>query len=495
MNGSSAVLHISLPAINYAPLIPVIVLTVTGLLALLLDAALPKRQHLTIAWISIAGLAVAFVDCVTLINGNQSAFNGTFVADNFALFFNMLLLFAAALTILMSIQYAGPEPLNEGDYYALIVLSTVGMLLVAQAADLVILFIGIETLSIALYVLAGYTKSRLVSEEAALKYFLLGAFAFGFLLYGIAFIFGATGATNYAAVAQGLSGSESPTLLHLAFVGMGLLLVGFGFKLSFVPFHNWTPDVYDGAPTPVTAFMSVATKVAMFAGLLRVLQDALAPLTTEWFSVLWALAVLTMIVGNLIAIAQTRIKRMLAYSSIAQAGYVLLGTLAGSHAGQSATMFYLAVYSLMNLGAFAVVVALDRNGREVTDLEDFRGLASRQPALAALMAVFMLSLAGIPPTAGFIGKLYLFLAIIQAGHAELAIIGVITTAISGFYYLRLVVLMFFTTSPEERPVEARVSTPLGVLLTVAVVGTLLLGIVPSVVVPLAQGSAIALTLP
>ncbi len=492
MNSSGAVLQIALPTINYGPLLPVIFLGVTGLIALLLDAALPRRQHTAIAWVCIGGLAVTFIDCLALFNKHESAFSGSYVADNFALFFNLILIVAAALTILLAINYAAPEPLNEGDFYALILLCTAGMVLLAQAADLVLLFIGIETLSIALYVLAGYTRSRLVSEEAALKYFLLGAFAFGFLLYGIAFIFGATGSTTYTAVAKALAGTQSPGLLALAYVGMGLLLVGFGFKLAFVPFHNWTPDVYEGAPTPVTAFMSVATKVAVFAALLRVLQQALAPLAGEWFSVLWALAVLTMIVGNLIALAQTNVKRMLAYSSIAQAGYVLLGVLANNGAGQSAAMFYLAVYAFMNMGAFAVVIATRRGGTEAAVLDDFRGLAYQRPGLAALMAVFMLSLAGIPITAGFVGKLYLFISIIQAGHAELAIIGVLTAAVSAFYYLRLVVYMFFSPADREGVFDRTLHVPVTAMLTVAVVVTLVLGVIPSIILPVAQGSAIAL---
>ena len=481
-------LQITIPTITYGPLLPLIIVTVTGLLALILDAVLPRARQTVIAWVAIAGLALAFADCMWLFDQKQSAFGGTFQADNFGLFFNYVVLFAAMLTILLSIRFPSTESLDEGDYYGLILFSTAGMLLVSQAADLVLLFIGIETLSIALYVLAGYTRSRIVSEEAALKYFLMGAFAFGFLLYGTALLYGATGSTNYARVAAGLGANADPTTLHLAVIGMGMLMVGLGFKLAFVPFHMWTPDVYDGAPTPVTAYMSVATKVAVFGGLLRVLETALGPITAQWFSVLWALAVLTMVVGNLVALVQTNIKRMLAYSSIAQAGYVLVGVISGGRDGQAATMFYLLVYTLMNLGAFAVVTALAQRGEEAIDLSAYAGLRYRQPLLAAAMALFMLSLAGIPPTAGFIGKLYLFLAAIGAGHAELAVIGVLTSAVSAFFYLRIIVLMFMREAPAGVPALPRVAAPVVALLGIAALGTLLFGIVPALILRLAQGS-------
>ncbi len=494
MDTTVHVLNITIPSINYGPLVPVIIVTITGLLALILDAVLPRDRQTPVAWVAIIGLALAFLDCIYLYNGNQSSFGGTFLADNFALYFNFILLFAAALTVLLSVRFPSTESLNEGDYYGLLLFGTAGMLLVAQASDLVLLFIGIETLSIALYILAGYTRSKEVSEEAALKYFLTGAFAFGFLLYGTALLYGASGSTNYATIAAALGPGATSTTMHLAIVGMGMLLVGFGFKLAFVPFHQWTPDVYDGAPTPITAYMSVATKVAVFAGLLRVLTSALAPLTPEWFSVLWALAVLTMVVGNLVAVVQSNIKRMLAYSSIAQAGYVLVGVIAGGSDGRSATMFYLLVYALMNLGAFAVVAALAQRGEDVLNINEYAGLAERQPALAALMALFMLSLAGIPITAGFIGKLYLFVAAVEAGHPELVVIGVLTSAVSAFYYLRLVVLMYFRKALDNAPAVPRIGYPVGTLLGLAAFGTLLFGIVPALILGLAQGS-IATVLP
>lgn len=489
-------IQITIPTINYGPLLPVIIVTITGLIALVLDALLPRSRQTAIAWVAVIGLAIAFADCIFLYNGKQTAFDGTFVADNFALYFNFVLLFAAALTVLLSVRYPSAETLNEGDYYGLILFCTAGMLLVTQASSLVLLFIGIETLSIALYVLAGYTRSRLISEEAALKYFLMGAFAFGFLLYGTALLYGASGSTVYSAIAGALAAANgNATTLHLAIIGMGFLMVGFGFKLAFVPFHMWTPDVYDGAPTPVTAFMSVTTKVAVFAGLLRVLETALSPITAEWFSVLWALAVLTMIIGNLVALAQTNIKRMLAYSSIAQAGYVLVGVIAGGPNGQTGTMFYLLAYTLMNVGAFAVVAALATRGEEAVALNDFSGLATRQPLLAGCMALFMLSLAGIPLTAGFMGKLYIFVAALESGHAELVVIGVLASAVSAFYYLRVIVIMYMREAPSGAIVLPRLAAPVTALLAIAAVGTVVFGIVPNVILPLAQQSLALAGLP
>jgi NADH-quinone oxidoreductase subunit N len=318
------------------------------------------------------------------------------------------------------------------------------------------IFLGIEILSIALYVLVGFYRGDIYSGEAALKYFLLGAFASGFFLYGIALIYGATGTTNLAALAQGIAPmSSSLPFAPLLPIGIGLLLVGFGFKLALVPFHMWTPDVYQGAPTPVTGFMSVATKVAVFAALIRVLQ-ALPTHQQPWLLALAVLAVLTMTLGNLAALRQTSLKRMLAYSSIAQAGYVLIGLAAGTRAGAEAALYYLAAYTFMNLGAFAAILAIQHPDRNDVTREDIVGLAGRQPALAVLMAVFMFGLTGIPPLAGFFGKLYVFGSAVQAGLMWLAIIGVINSAIAAYYYLRVTVDMFMS---ERTPVPAGTATP------------------------------------
>ncbi len=491
---AAPVLNVVIPTINYAPLLPFIIVFVTGLVALVLDPLLPQVRHSLIAWISLVGLGLAFIDCVTLFGGTNAAFGGTYIADNFGMFFSFILLCASAATILLAVRYPSRVSLNEGDFYGLILFCTAGMLLVVQASDFVILIIGIETLSIALYVMAGYTRNRIQSDEAALKYFLMGAFAFGFLLYGTALIYGSAGSTQYAAVAKALGAEAGTGLYNLAVVGMGLLMVGFGFELAFVPFHQWTPDVYDGAPAPVTAFMSVATKVAVFAGLIRVLEMALSPLTADWFSVLWALSVLTMVVGNVIAVVQTNIKRMLAYSSIAQAGYVLIGVLAAGPDGQQSVMFYLAAYMLMNFGAFAVVAALSRGDTEALDLNDYAGLSKRAPFMAAVMLICMLSLAGIPLTGGFVGKLYIFVAAIEAGHPELVVIAVLASAVSAFYYLRVVYYMYFRSPASDVGAVPAIGREVLVLVAIAAIGTIFLGVLPWTILGVAhQSVALAVT--
>jgi NADH-quinone oxidoreductase subunit N len=356
------------------------------------------------------------------------------------------------------------------------------MVLVVSAADLVIVLLGIEILSIALYVLAGFTRGRATSEEAAMKYFLLGAFSLAFLIYGTALVFGVVHSTRFSAIAAALRSGAPVSLLGnpLLLAGIGLILVGFAFKLSFVPFHMWTPDAYEGAPTPITAFMSVATKAAVFAALLRFLVIAVPGLRAEWAAVLWALAALTMIVGNIAAVVQSSVKRMLAYSSIAQAGYILVGTIAGDAFSQPAVMFYLLAYAFMNVGAFAVLMAL--GGEDASDADptiaDLDGLAQRKPLLAFAMTIFMLSLAGIPLTAGFIGKLYVFTAALRAGYGELVVIGVLTSVIATFYYLRIIAAMWMRpASVGAMPI--RVTTALSTVLVVLLIGTLALGIIPA----------------
>jgi NADH-quinone oxidoreductase subunit N len=345
---------------------------------------------------------------------------------------------------------------RAGPYYALVLLATAGMTTLTIASDFLTIFLGIEILSIALYVLVGFYHGDIHSGEAALKYFLLGAFASGFFLYGIALVYGATGTTNLASLTQGIAAMPSALpFAPLLPIGVGLLLVGFGFKLALVPFHMWTPDVYQGAPTPVTGFMSVATKVAVFAALIRVLQ-ALPTHQQPWLMALAALAVLTMTLGNLAALRQTSLKRMLAYSSIAQAGYVLVGLAAGTRAGAEAALYYLAAYTFMNLGAFAAILAIQHPERNDVTREEIVGLAGRQPALAILMAIFMFGLTGIPPLAGFFGKLYVFGSAIEAGLMWLAIVGVINSAIAAYYYLRVTVDMFMS---ERTPVPAGTATP------------------------------------
>jgi NADH-quinone oxidoreductase subunit N len=424
-------------------------------------------------------LALAFVAAIGMRGGD---INAMVVGDGFAGFFSVVILIVAAVTVILSTDYVSKHLVSVGEFYALLLFCCAGMVLVVSAADLVIVLLGIEILSIALYVLAGFTRGRATSEEAAMKYFLLGAFSLAFLIYGTALVFGVVHSTRFSAIAAALRSGAPVSLLGnpLLLAGIGLILVGFAFKLSFVPFHMWTPDAYEGAPTPITAFMSVATKAAVFAALLRFLVIAVPGLRAEWAAVLWALAALTMIVGNIAAVVQSSVKRMLAYSSIAQAGYILVGTIAGDAFSQPAVMFYLLAYAFMNVGAFAVLMAL--GGEDASDADptiaDLDGLAQRKPLLAFAMTIFMLSLAGIPLTAGFIGKLYVFTAALRAGYGELVVIGVLTSVIATFYYLRIIAAMWMRpASVGAMPI--RVTTALSTVLVVLLIGTLALGIIPA----------------
>jgi NADH-quinone oxidoreductase subunit N len=360
----------------------------------------------------------------------------------------------------------------------------------ASATDLIIVFLGLETFSISIYVLAGFFRTQPKSIESSLKYFLLGSFSAGFLLYGIALIYGATGTTNIKGIYEFLH--RTPTLSNpLLLVGMGLLIVGFGFKVASVPFHMWTPDVYEGAPTSITAFMSVGPKAAGFAAFLRVFLYAFSSLQADWVWILWVLAVLTMTLGNVVAIAQKNIKRMLAYSSIAHAGYILVALVAADELGTASVLYYILAYAFMNLGAFGVIILYGKRGEENINLSDYSGLASKYPLLAAVMALFMFSLAGIPPTAGFVGKFYIFSAAVKAGYLGLAIIGVLNSALSVYFYLRVTVMMYMR-NPEKEWTGLNPSPAMVVALIIAAFGTLQIGITPSHYLNLAKQSILAL---
>jgi NADH-quinone oxidoreductase subunit N len=447
-----------------------------------------RRDRLPV--LSLAGVMTAAAILALGDGGSELAFGGMLSTDGFARFFNLLFLLVAGLTLLISIAYVRRAGLEHGEYSALLLFSTLGMMIMASSLDLMTIFLGLETLSISLYVLAGFLREQVRSNESALKYLLLGAFASGFVLYGIALVYGATGSINLKQVAQTLALGQvgNPTLL---IIGMGLLIVGFGFKVAAVPFHMWAPDVYEGAPTSVTAFMIAGTKAAAFAAFVRILMTALPALQPDWSRVLWILAFVTMTVGNVVAIAQTNIKRMLAYSSIAHAGYILVALVAGTKLGSGGILFYLAAYIFMNLGAFAVIVALARRGEERLTIDDYAGLGLRRPALGAAMALFMFSLAGVPPTAGFMGKLYIFSAAIQANYIGLAIIGVANSVVSAFYYLRLTVVMYMS-STESDAAPDRPAPALTMAVLIATAGTLLLGLFPSRVLEAALRSVAAL---
>ncbi len=445
-------------------LLPLLVLVVWACALLLIDLWL-KRKGLT-AFLAALGLALTAGLALAQAGEETTAFNGMIALDGFASFLNVLFPLSGLLGIAVAYGYLKRMNLERGEYYALLLFSTAGMMLMAHAADLIVVFLALELLSLPLYVLAAFARPRLDSEEAGLKYFLLGAFASGFVVYGIALIYGATGTTSLSGIVTALATGALGTSRLLLTIGAALFLVGFGFKVAAVPFHMWTPDVYHGAPTPVTAFMAVGAKAAGFAALLRVFVTAFPALDADLTPVVWALSALTMFVGNVVAIAQTNIKRMLAYSSIAHAGYILMAFVAfGNPATQAdavaSALFYLVTYALTSYGAWAAVIALEKqnpstgSGQAVSGLEisDFAGLGRRRPALAAAMTVFMLSLTGMPPTLGLVGKFYLFRTVIEAGQVWLAVIGVLTSLISAYYYLRVVVVMYMREGAPETTSE------------------------------------------
>jgi len=418
-------------------------------------------------------------------NDPQFGFAGHVALDNFATFFNFTFLFAAGLTILMSDEYLKREGYPVAEYYPLILFATAGAMWMASGTDLMTIFLGLEVLSVALYVLAGLFRGQLRSNEAGLKYFLLGAFSTGFLLYGIALIYGVAGTTNVADI--GLYLSSHPAILGnpMTIAGMLLLSTGFLFKIAAAPFHMWTPDVYQGAPTPVTAFMSAGPKAAAFAAFIRILILGLGGLQPEWGPLLWLLAVLTMTVGNVVAIAQTNLKRMLAYSSISHAGYALVGLVAANEVGLSGVFFYLLAYTFMNLGAFGVLVLAGKEGEDNLTLEGFAGFGFKKPFLGVAMAICLFSLMGLPPTAGFAGKFYIFSGAVKAGYIWLAVIGVLNSAVSLYYYLRVMVSMYFRDPAEDfNWVKMHAGTVVSIV--VALIGIFYLGILPGRVMELAK---------
>jgi NADH-quinone oxidoreductase subunit N len=429
-----------------------------------------------VGFLALVTLLAAFILTLFTFGQNSLAFGGSLATDDYSAFFAIIIIIATAITIAMSLEYVADAGLAGAEYYALILFAAFGMMLMAAGSDLVIIFLGLETMSIAIYALAGFLRRDPKSNEAAIKYFLLGAFSTGFLLYGIALIYGATGTIRLEAIRAALaSGTTSNPLMLL---GIGMTVIGFGFKVAAVPFHMWTPDAYEGAPTPVTAFMAVGVKLAAFAGFLRIFLVHLGPVSAQWTMVLWVIAALTMTVGNVLALVQTNIKRMLAYSAIAHAGYIIVGMAAASaqQAG-GAILYYLLGYAFTNLGAFAVVVALERGGEAHALITDYRGLARDHPGLAAAMALFLLSLAGVPPLAGFVGKFYIFSAALNAGLVWLVIIATLNSVISAYYYVGVIVAMYMQ---EGGVAVERMSARPGLLISVAVAvaGVLIIGIFP-----------------
>ncbi len=491
---------ITIPLADLIAILPELIVIAASCLVLALDPVTPASRRDWLAWISVAALAACAYLTISRMGTSVSAFSDLVILDPFSGFWKLLLYGVTGFTILLSLPYLKAERINLGEYYGFILLSLAGMMVMVSAADLLTIYLGMELMSLSLYILAGFKRFEARSLEASAKYFVLGAFSSGMLLYGISLLYGASGSTRLSAVAVAVSarGLDDP-MLTLAMV---LLAVGFGFKIAAVPFHMWTPDVYEGSPTSVTAFMAVASKAASFAAFLRVFLEGLGGLKADWYALFLILCLATLTLGNVVAIVQTNIKRMLAYSSIANAGYALIGAVVAGYEpadqaartfGLSSVMLYLAIYAFMTLGAFAVIAMLRKNGLEGEEIEDFAGLAKRQPVPAFLMLVFMASLAGIPPTAGFIGKFYLFMAAVKANLAWLAVVGVVFAAISAYYYLRVVLVMYMR-EPETAGVEPRLSLSpaLAVALACAFAGVLIFGVFPNPLVSFATQATLVL---
>ena len=471
------------PPLDFGPVLPELILAGVGLFLLLLDAIAKRISQVWLAGIALAGIVAAGAASVWLWNWTPKPFQrsssvlGEMVAaDRFSVVARIVLLVVAALGIVFGDHYFRRTGEDRGEFYALILLCTSGMTLIASANNLIVVFLALEILSLSLYVLTGFSF-RITAIEGAMKYFLLGAFSSAFFLYGIAMAYGAADTVSITGIARALSAQVGDQ--SLALIAAGLLAVGFAFKVAAVPFHTWAPDAYQGAPTPVTAYMSAATKVAAFAALLRVFNVAFAPIQWDWTPFIWVLAAVSMVVGSVIALSQTDIKRMLAYSSVAQAGFILTGVTAAGQKGIAAAMFYLIAYAAMIVGAFGIVMLVSVRGEERTSISSYAGLARTHPVLAGALTLFLASLAGIPPTAGFIAKVSVFGAAVGAGHWPLVLIAVLASVVAAFFYLRVIVIMYTQEPAADAP---RIVSPAGPAIGIAVVGaaTLVLGVFPGI---------------
>jgi NADH-quinone oxidoreductase subunit N len=473
--------------VDYARFLPELILTLAGVLIMFMEAFRREGGKTNAGLLAILALVVALP--AALMASPGPAFQGMLVIDGMGTFFRTLVIVVGLLVVFSSTDYLRREHQESGEYYALILFSIVGQCVMVTANELVMIFIGLEISSIASYILAGYLRDDARNNESALKYFLLGSFATAFLLYGVAWMYGATGSTNLTAIRGSLiSGAPPPDVL--IGVAAALIFVGLAFKISAAPFQGWAPDVYQGPPAPVSAFLTVGPKAAAFAVLIRIFLGSLEPIASRWAPAIWVCALATMLVGNFAAIMQSNIKRLLAYSSIAHAGYVLVAVAANSGTGSAAAMFYLAAYAFTNIGAFAVVTYFSRKGERYVAIDDFAGLAQRQPGMAAMLTIFLLSLIGVPLTGGFFGKFYIFKAALDAKLIWLTVIGLLNSAVAAYYYLRILVVMYFREPGES----VETLPPAGALLQIAVygsaAGTLLLGIFPSLVLDFANRAAI-----
>ncbi len=480
-------------------ILPELLVVFAACAVLALDPITPSSKKDGLAWLSLGTMAVCMGLTAARFGSPMTAFGGLVVIDNYSCFWKLLLYFVTGLTILLSFPYLKEERIYLGEYYGFILLALSGMMVMVSGADLLTIYLGTELMSLSLYVMAGLKRADAKSLEASAKYFVLGAFSSGILLYGISLLYGSAGSTQLPAIAAAIAGRslDDPLLLFATI----LIAVGFSFKLAVVPFHMWTPDVYQGAPTSVTAFMAVASKAASFGAFMRVFVEGLGGVRANWSLMFLLLCIGTLILGNIVALVQTNVKRMLAYSSIAHAGYALIGVVAAGRlapaeasSAVSSVMLYIALYAFMTFGAFTIIAMLRKGGLEGDEIEDFSGLAKRHPFAALLMMVFMVSLAGIPPTAGFIGKFYVFMSAVQAGLTWLAVLALVFAAISAYFYLRLVMVMYMREPGAVTALSPRfVSSPaLSIVLACAIAGVVFFGLYPDPIVNLATQAALTL---
>jgi NADH-quinone oxidoreductase subunit N len=468
--------------------LPEIILTAAATLLMILDPVVNRRSSALFGNLSLLALIGALFGSVAAYAQAGPAFGGMLSVDGFATFFRVLVIVVGILTVLPSYRFLARQDAETGEYHALLLYSIAGQCIMVSANELIMIFIGLEISSIASYVLAGYLREDKRANEAALKYFLLGSFATAFFLYGVALVYGATGTVNLSLARAVITGATAPSPVFVG-IAAALMFVGLGFKVSASPFQMWAPDVYQGAPTPVTAFLSAGPKAAAFAVFLRIFMTAFEPISNGWEPLVWICALLSMTIGNFAALLQSNVKRLLAYSSIAHAGYVLVALTARSDVGTAAAMFYLAAYAFMNIGAFAVVSHLSGKGERYQTLDDFAGLGQKQPVTAAMLSIFLLSLIGVPLTGGFFGKFYIFKAALESHLVWLTVLGLLTSAVAAYYYLRSLVMMYMH-EPSQAATDAEPLTPgLAAALILPAIGTLFLGIFPSWVLDFAGKSS------
>ena len=468
--------------INIYASLPEIIVIVSACALLIIDLFLKKEQKRLVAYLSLAVVIIAAGETWRIAGNPLLVFDKMFIVDNYAIFFKMLFYLATFLAILLSINYIKIEEIEHSEYYILMLFALSGMMLMASGADLLTIYLGLELMALPIYMLVGFMKKDIKSNEASMKYIVLGALSSGILLYGISLIYGLTGTTQLselAAVLKKQTDIDSAVILSTIF-----LVAGFGFKVAAVPFHMWAPDAYEGAPTSITAFMSVGSKAAAFAVFLRVLLDALSPVSLNWIALISAISVVTMILGSVVALVQTNIKRMLGYSSIGHAGYALLGFVAGGSDGIASVMLYMLIYAFMNMGIFGAIIIMRKGGIVGDNIEDYTGLAKVHRGIALLMLIFLFSLAGIPPTAGFVGKFYIFMALIHKGFIALAVIAALTAAISAYFYIRIIMLMYMKEPLHKFDLAQTPATRIA--LAIAAAGTIIIGILPAWFIELVQ---------